>query len=50
MAVNRVPESRGINAMPILVAMAAGAVVGWLLGPTGRIGSLDLLPDRKSVV
>jgi proton glutamate symport protein len=44
MAVNRVPESRGINAMPILVAMAAGAVVGWLLGPAGRIGSLDLLP------
>ena len=44
MAVNRAPESRGINAMPILVAMAAGAVVGWLLGPAGRIGSLDLLP------
>lgn len=30
--------------MPILAAMAAGAVVGWLLGPTGRLGSLDLLP------
>jgi Na+/H+-dicarboxylate symporter len=44
MAANRVPESRGINAMPILVAMVAGAVVGWLLGPAGRIGSLDLLP------
>jgi Na+/H+-dicarboxylate symporter len=24
--------------------MAAGAVIGWLLGPSGRVGSLDLLP------
>ena len=36
--------SRGPTAGPILAAMAAGAIVGWLLGPTGRIGSLDLLP------
>ena len=44
MAATHAPQSRGINAMPILAAMAAGAVVGWLLGPTGRLGSLDLLP------
>jgi proton glutamate symport protein len=36
--------SRGPTAGPILAAMAAGAIVGWLLGPTGRIGALDLLP------
>jgi Na+/H+-dicarboxylate symporter len=24
--------------------MAAGAIVGWLLGPSGRVGSLDFLP------
>jgi Na+/H+-dicarboxylate symporter len=37
-------HSGGPDALPILVAMAAGAVVGWLLGPEGRLGSLQLLP------
>jgi Na+/H+-dicarboxylate symporter len=44
MAATSVPESRGINAMPILAAMAVGALVGWLLGPEGRVGGIDLLP------
>jgi Na+/H+-dicarboxylate symporter len=35
--------SRPIAATPILVAMAAGAVVGWLIGPEGKIGHLELL-------
>lgn len=38
------PAARGVTATPILVAMAAGAVVGWLLGPTGQVAGLDLLP------
>ncbi len=37
-------HSRGPTAAPILVAMAAGAVIGWFLGPSGRLGGLDLLP------
>ena len=36
--------ARGLTATPILVAMAAGAIVGWLLGPTGQVAGLDLLP------
>ena len=44
MAGAAVPPARGITATPILVAMAAGAVVGWLLGPTGKVLGLDLLP------
>jgi proton glutamate symport protein len=44
MAGASVPPARGITATPILVAMAAGAMVGWLLGPTGKVGGLDLLP------
>ncbi len=36
--------ARGPTAGPILAAMAAGAIVGWLLGPTGRLGGLDFLP------
>ena len=44
MAGASVPTARGITATPILVAMAAGAVVGWLLGPTGKVWGLDLLP------
>src|SRR5215469_14774616 len=39
-----VPTARGITATPILVAMAAGALIGWLIGPTGRVVGLDLLP------
>src|SRR5882762_9847072 len=38
------PESRSLRAMPILAAMAAGALVGWLIGPAGRVAGLDLLP------
>src|SRR5581483_7327272 len=37
-------HARGPTAAPILGAMAAGAVIGWLLGPSGRVGSLELLP------
>src|SRR3569833_1725887 len=34
----------GPSATPILAAMAAGALIGWLLGPTGRVLGVDLLP------
>jgi len=34
--------SRPIGAAPILAAMVAGAVVGWLVGPGGHVGGLDL--------
>ena len=44
MAGASVPPARGVTATPILVAMAAGAVVGYLLGPTGQVAGLDLLP------
>src|SRR5689334_359420 len=37
-------QSRGPTAGPILAAMAAGAIIGWLLGPSGRVAGLDLLP------
>src|SRR5689334_22653998 len=36
--------TRGLTATPILVAMVAGALVGGLLGPSGRIAGVDLLP------
>jgi proton glutamate symport protein len=35
--------SRPISATPILVAMAVGALVGWLIGPSGKIGGLEVL-------
>jgi len=38
------PAARGITATPILVAMAAGALIGWVIGPTGRVVGLDVLP------
>jgi Na+/H+-dicarboxylate symporter len=41
---NPAVHSRGPTAVPILVAMAAGAALGWWLGPDGRLGSLELLP------
>jgi proton glutamate symport protein len=44
MAGASVPPARGVTATPILVAMAAGALVGYLLGPTGQVAGLDLLP------
>jgi len=36
-------QSRPIAATPILVAMALGATVGWLIGPEGRIGGVEVL-------
>jgi proton glutamate symport protein len=36
-------ESRPIAATPILVAMALGAFVGWLIGPEGRVGGVEVL-------
>ena len=38
------PAARGVTATPILVAMVAGAVIGWLLGPTGQVWGVSLLP------
>ena len=38
------PAARGITATPILVAMVAGALIGWLIGPTGQVVGLDVLP------
>jgi Na+/H+-dicarboxylate symporter len=38
------PGARGISATPILVAMAAGALIGWLIGPSGRVLGVDVLP------
>ena len=38
------PAARGISATPILVAMVAGALIGWMIGPTGRVLGLDVLP------
>lgn len=38
------PAARGITATPILVSMVAGALIGWLIGPTGRVAGLDVLP------
>ena len=38
------PAARGITATPILVAMVAGALIGWLIGPTGQVLGLDVLP------
>lgn len=36
-------QSRPIAATPILVAMAVGAVAGWLVGPEGRAGGVEVL-------
>src|SRR2546430_5417021 len=36
-------ESRPIAATPILVAMVIGAIVGWLIGPDGKIGEVAVL-------
>ncbi len=36
-------QSRPIAATPILVAMAFGAVVGWLVGPGGKVGGVEVL-------
>ena len=42
MAGASLPPSRGLTATPILVAMAAGAVAGWLLGSAGSWGAYIL--------
>ncbi|MGH8139444.1 MAG: dicarboxylate/amino acid:cation symporter [Steroidobacteraceae bacterium] len=36
-------SSQPIAATPILAAMAAGAVIGWLVGPAGRVGGIEVL-------
>jgi Na+/H+-dicarboxylate symporter len=36
-------ESRPIAATPILVAMVLGAIVGWIVGPEGKIVGVDVL-------
>ena len=36
-------QSRPIAATPILVAMAIGALVGWLIGPQGKVGGVEVL-------
>jgi Na+/H+-dicarboxylate symporter len=37
------PRSRPVSATPIFVAMGVGALAGWLVGPGGRAGGVDLL-------
>jgi proton glutamate symport protein len=37
-------STRRLSATPILAAMLAGALIGWLLGPSGRVVGIDLLP------
>src|SRR5882757_9977323 len=36
-------QSRPIAATPILVAMALGALVGWLIGPAGKVAGIEVL-------
>lgn len=36
-------SSQPIAATPILAAMAAGAVIGWLVGPAGTVGGIEVL-------
>ena len=36
-------ESRPTPVAPILIAMVAGALLGWLLGPDARIGSFEVM-------
>ena len=38
------PQTRGVTATPILASMVLGALVGWLIGPTGSVAGLDVLP------
>src|SRR6186713_1353870 len=37
-------DSKPAPVVPILIAMAAGALTGWLLGPDAAVGSVKLLP------
>jgi len=36
-------ESRPISAIPILIAMVIGAVAGWIVGPSGKLGGVEVL-------
>src|SRR3982074_349124 len=36
-------QSRPIAATPILVAMALGALIGWLIGPAGKVAGIEVL-------
>src|SRR6186713_2100078 len=36
-----VPHSRPAPVAPILIAMVAGALIGWLVGPDWKLGSFD---------
>src|ERR1700722_11510112 len=38
------PQPRGVTATPILASMVVGALVGWLIGPTGSVFGFDVLP------
>jgi proton glutamate symport protein len=42
-AVTQTSESRSIPVAPILIAMAIGALVGWLIGPAARIGDFEII-------
>jgi len=42
-ATTNAAESRAVPVAPILIAMAAGALIGWLCGPDTRIGSLEVV-------
>src|SRR5215813_6253279 len=36
-------ESRAISATPILIAMVLGAIAGWIVGPDGKVGGVEVL-------
>jgi len=36
-------QSRPISATPILIAMVIGAAVGWIIGPEGKLGGIEVL-------
>lgn len=42
-ATTQAPASRAVPVAPILIAMAVGALVGWLCGPDTRIGSFEVI-------
>ena len=37
-------DSKPAPVLPILIAMVAGALAGWLVGPEGAIGTVKLVP------
>jgi proton glutamate symport protein len=38
------PQPRRVTATPILASMVAGALIGWLIGPSGSVAGFDVLP------